>query len=365
MSNMRLCLAAAAFAVGSVSLSAQTLVSTELNRPGQKTSAEVLAYWTAERMAAAIPRISRISGDATPGPAQAVGPVVSSPGHKPTGVEAALDEYADLAGQASGIAPQEAGTFASYPYPFTRFQPWVGLYNGAYSFYPIYPYRTVGKLFFTMGASNYVCSASVIRPHLLLTARHCILSASTGWATNVVFYPGYSNGQNPKLKRWTARRLATWGFGGSGANYKWDIGFIQTNDEGGSGCNGSSGTRTVESYTGYLGWLYGGNVADRNYTSMGYPQAAPFNGLYQIEAYSDVGNIDPLSQAGTFSMGNDMTGGSSGGPWLVGFGTTNYANGVNSYKWINPNRPLEMNSPNFQADNFANLLTYAQGLACP
>ena len=365
MLNLRTMVTSVLLTGGCFSLMSQQLVMKDMNQPGERTSAQVLEYWTAERMAAAIPRAGTTAGDPTPGPASAVGPVVSSPGQKPVGMEAPLDEYQNPIAQAFGVQPQEAGNFNSYPYPFTRFYPWTGLYNGAYAFYPIYPYRTVGKLFFTLGRSNYVCSASVIRPHLLLTARHCVLDASAGWATNVVFYPGYANGQNPKLKRWTARRLATWGFGGSGVRLKWDIGFIQVNDEGGAGCNGSSGSRTIESYTGYLGWLYGGYVGDRNYTSMGYPQAAPFDGKWQVEAYSDVGNIDPLSEPGTFSMGNDMTGGSSGGPWLVGFGTTNYANGLNSYKWVSPNRPLEMNSPNFQADNFANLLTYAQGLACP
>ena len=346
-------------------LSAQELVTKDFTESGEKTSAQVIAYWTAEKMSAAVARTNNISGNPTPGPMQAVGPVVSSAGQKASMMDAPIDEYANPIAQAIGVAPQEAGNFNSYPYPFTRFNPWVGLYNGKYAFFPIFPYRAVGKLFFTLGRTNYVCSASVIRPHLLLTARHCVLDSATGWATNVVFYPGYANGANTKLKVWTARRLATWGFGGAGAGLKFDIGFIQTNDEGGAGCNGSSGNHPVEWYTGYLGWLYGGYVGDRNYTSMGYPQAAPFNGLWQVEAHSDVGNIDPLNQPGTFSMGNDMTGGSSGGPWLVNFGTSNYANGLNSYKWTSPNRPLEMNSPNFQADNFANLLTYAQGLACP
>lgn len=357
-------LAAAVFAAGCITVSAQEFVSTETSGPGKKTSAEILAYWTPERMAAAIPRVNPASGDPRPGPASAIGPVVSAAGQNGVSQESVVDKYANPLEQAL-VAPQEAGVFASYPYPFTRYFPWAGLYNGALAFYPISPYRMVGKLFFTMGNSNYVCSASVIRPHLLLTARHCVLSQSTGWARNVVFYPGYANGQNPKLKRWTARRLATWGFGGSGVRLKWDIGFIQTNDEGGAGCNGSSGTRPVEFYTGFLGWMYGGDVRDRNYTSMGYPQAAPFNGLWQVQAHSDVGNVDPLTEPGTFSMGNDMTGGSSGGPWLVAFGSSNYANGLNSYKWINPARPLEMNSPNFQQDNFGNLLAYAQGLACP
>ena len=144
---------------------------------------------------------------------------------------------------------------------------------------------------------------------------------------------------------------------------KWDIGFIQTYDDNNTSC-GTVG-HAIEYYTGFLGWMYGGYVGDRNYTAMGYPHAAPFNGLFMVEAHSDVGNIDPLSQPGTFAIGNDMTGGSSGGPWLVSFGDSNYANGLNSYKWTTPNRPLEMNSPNFQQDNFYNLIAWAQSWTCP
>lgn len=345
-------------------LSAQEIVVRDFTSPGADAENLGPSYWTPERRAAAIPMRLEISGNPAAGPREPVGPVRSAPSSQVLNATAADTPLAD--GQYE-VLPQEAGTFASYPYPFTRFYPWTGLYDGAAGHpYPIFPYRTVGKLFFRLGRGSYVCSASVIRPHLVLTARHCVLSQTLGWATNVVFYPGYSNGPNPRLSAgWRARRLSTWGFSGTGALLKWDIGFIQTYDDDDTGCGGSGGGRPIETYTGFLGWLYGGDVRDRNYTSMGYPQGAPFDGKYMVEAHSDVGNVDPLNQPGTFSMGNDMTGGSSGGPWIVGFGTSNYANGLNSYKWTSPSRPMEMNSPNFQQDNFRNLLTHAQGLSCP
>ena len=57
------------------------------------------------------------------------------------------------------------------------------------------------------GSGDFVCSASVIRPHLLVTAAHCLLDGGT-WATNVVFYRGYHNGRpmfrphNPAVTVW-------------------------------------------------------------------------------------------------------------------------------------------------------------------
>ena len=44
-------------------------------------------------------------------------------------------------------------------------------------------------------------------------------------------------------------------------------------------------------------------------------------------------------------MGNDLTGGSSGGPWVWRFGTANYLNGNNSYR--RKGNSEEMFSPYF------------------
>ena len=175
-------------------LMAQQPVGRDFTAPGASRDAAGPEFWTAERRAAAIPLTRSISGNATPGPAMPVGPVVTSPGQKATMLESPIDLKEAVVAQAIAVQPQEAGNFGSYPYPFSRFFPWGGLYNGNYAFYPIFPYRTVGKLFFQYGNTSYVCSASVIRPHLLLTARHCILDPAQGWARNVVFYPGYFNG---------------------------------------------------------------------------------------------------------------------------------------------------------------------------
>jgi V8-like Glu-specific endopeptidase len=367
------CLFAAVLACGTITVTAQQVMVRDFTTPEGMATAGNPNYWTAERKAIAVarpmPNPGTFSGSnavnkAIPNSA----PGDSSPGGAPQATPADMAELLADPAVADMIkaSPEVAGTFATYPYPFTRFNTPSTLYDGAaLSPYPTYPFSTVGKLFFRFGAGSFVCSASVIRPHLLLTARHCVLDAASGWATNVVFDPGYKSGANPKLKSWRARRLITWSLAGATASLKWDIAFIQTADENGTGCGGSSGGHPVEFYTGFLGWLYGGNVAVRNYSAFGYPQAAPFNGTIMVEAHSDVGNIDPLGQVGTFSIGNDMTGGSSGGPWIVGLLTNNFANGLNSFKWINPPRPLEMNSPNFQADNFHNLLVPAQALACP
>jgi V8-like Glu-specific endopeptidase len=59
---------------------------------------------------------------------------------------------------------------------------------------------TVGALFFADGSGNHYCSASVVNSltrNLVLTAAHCVYSATSGSATTVEYVPGYHDGQRP------------------------------------------------------------------------------------------------------------------------------------------------------------------------
>lgn len=68
-----------------------------------------------------------------------------------------------------------------------------------------YAERIHGKLFFTLGADDASCSATVVRSrsrNLLMTAGHCVVQSGEGgvqpvWSTNVVFVPGYRDGVAP------------------------------------------------------------------------------------------------------------------------------------------------------------------------
>jgi len=259
-----------------------------------------------------------------------------------------------------------------YPYPFTSFEVLGLLYGQGSSL--IYPYVTVGKVFFTLQGQNFVCSAAVAGPHLVLTARHCIFNyvdpSGGQFATNVMFFPGWLDGPNLTLNgAWPARSLATWVANTPGLRY--DIGFIQTSDDVGTGCGGSDGL-PIETYTGFLGTTWGGSYASRQWNEFGYPAAAPYNGNRLIEAQSSTGAEDQFGEVDTVEVGNPMTGGASGGPWILGFDPVgggnpggNLANGVNSFKWTNPSRPLGMNSPKFFDDNFNQLRLFAASLPCP
>jgi hypothetical protein len=161
---------------------------------------------------------------------------------------------------------------------------------------------------------------------------------------------------------WPARWLYTWTT--NAPNYYYDIGFIQLYDDDGIGCGGSTGW-PVENYTGWLGYWWGGDILNREQTAFGYPAAAPFDGQWLVTAQAPTGALNVFGYNGTYEFGSDMTGGSSGGPVVTSWGAGNWVDGVNSFKFTSPNHSEAMNSPQFQGDNFNNLLTSAQGLACP
>jgi hypothetical protein len=104
------------------------------------------------------------------------------------------------------------------------------------------------------------------------------------------------------------------------------------------------------------GWLGFAWNFPRNqvWTSLGYPAAPPFNGqrMWQDTApYANDGAVPGSPQP--IGIGCSMTGGCSGGPWVLGLGSTNYVNGHNSYR--PNNQPLEIYSPYF-GDNAHSLM---------
>lgn len=349
-------------------------------------TASVLAYWTTDRMASA-QAMPLLDADArNVGEAQAPvkhGPQGFAEGQRPT-----MSLPADPAQQLLNFLEQDNQQSQSpqftYTYPFTTY---------ADPDFAKYPEQTVGTLFFSLEGGNYRCSASVIGPHTLVTARHCVYDYNTGvWASNEVFYPGWTGGKaNTKFgKAWVWRTAATWTSGASGFNY--DIAFIQLADHAGFGCNGSSGTPPVESYTGYLGYTWNGDFSQRQWTVLGFPaetnpaDGTPFDGKFLIRSDTATGNVNDNiggSFTNTVEVGSDQTGGTSGGPWLIGYnpGTSktfkyggnslfgsnngNYANSVNSFKFTNPSHPLAINGPEFDDYNFINLYNFYNTLSCP
>jgi len=234
--------------------------------------------------------------------------------------------------EATGADVETLAGYA-YPPPFTR---WENMCK-----YTTYPFCTIGKLFFRRGGSRYVCSAASIGNCAIWTAGHCLHAGDgkpDGWSTNVVFVPAYKDGNAP-FGQWSAKQLwvrTSW--------YKNGIPKGLCQDMGGAILHKRNG-RKISQVVGWLGFAWNWSRV-QHWLSIGYPAAAPFNGQrMNIAAASYAYNGSVGCTPAPVGMGNDLTGGSSGGPWVWKFGTGNYANGNNSYR--RSTKPKEMYSPYF------------------
>ncbi len=310
----------AALAGGTISTERQTATS---------------SYWTAERMKGAKPAMPVVKKTAA---TASVAPNSSYSG-TPVTVSPTTGKRAPVTATSPDVSLAIHSRAYAYPAPFTRHETFPA------SSYKVFPNRTVGKLFFSDGVgNNFVCSASVVNSEnkdIVWTAGHCLSNGAGTFYRNWAFVPARRLGANP-LGVWTPREFWTLSEWHSFGNLRQDVGALVMNDN----ANGTSIANSI----GALGIQFNAPRL-RHWTAMGYPAASPFSGERQYQNHASYAASDtPSSRPGpdTLAMGNDLTGGSSGGPWIVGHGPGGgWVNGVNSYKYISPSMPLEMYSPYF------------------
>ena len=280
---------AAALAAAAVAVLAATPARAAIpSAPQATTPAEVREYWTAERMRDAIPADRLLVGVQPPsaplGADEAGEPTVFEP-QGPAPRSGPLD---DLLG-AGGSGPSSRATLIDNPRPA--------------------PLRTNGKVYFTMGALDYVCSGTVITSQikrLVVTAGHCVYSSTDGFATNWQFVPAYDDGARP-FGRWTATRLATTPQWKASEDIRYDVGMARMAKLNGKRLERVVGARGV-----------GFNLDPARYHAYGYPAEDPYDG-------EKLRMCNSRAQGTDESEGNpeprriecDMTGGSSGGGWIV------------------------------------------------
>jgi V8-like Glu-specific endopeptidase len=264
-----------------------------------QTAQEVIDYWTAKRMRQA----------------------------QPAGVTE-VDSGAD-----SGDAPvPQAGP----PIPFTSAE--VTDTNS-------FPNRVHGRVFFTgIGdngqVGNFACSGTAVdaaNRATVVTAGHCV-RLNGAWNWNFAFVPGYKDGNRP-YGTWAASdESAPSGWVNSGS-FRYDVGVAVMAL--------NSGGQALEDVVGARGILFNQPISGA-VRSYGYPAQSPFNGSKLWACDSTLGWTDPNFPGSppTLGIGCDMTGGSSGGGWVITDGSGNgYVNGVNSYKYTS--QPDVMYGPYF------------------
>ena len=222
-----------------------------------------------------------------------------------------------------GAAPQGAGPQDVTPQEFgTSDQPYTTSRTTAFPYNTVvnYPFRAAGKLFFRIGSSTYVCSASLIRKGLVVTAAHCVANfGQRQFYSNWHFDPGYTNGVAP-FGDWTARqvRVLTSYFDGtdpcavSGIVCQDDVAVIALNSHGGA----YPGTQTGWLTYGYNGYSYNSSQ-QALITQLGYPVALDRGALQER---TDSQGFTASSSSNNTVIGSLQTGGSSGGPWVVNLG---------------------------------------------
>jgi V8-like Glu-specific endopeptidase len=205
-----------------------------------------------------------------------------------------------------------------------------------------------GKVFFSQGAGNYVCSGALVDDGLVdrsivLTAGHCVYDAATGYATNWMFIPNFDTNptQSCEIRPagcWYASNLVAraefvnaGGFNGQAIQHDWAFAVIYP-----GGLNRSilPDTTPVAQNSFNLN-ITGFSAIKQTSYAFGYPAATPYSGNDLVFAFGPI-IVDNNYQ--TWGMASKMTGGASGGPWFSNFNTTTKSgnlSSLNSYKYNN------------------------------
>ena len=259
------------------------------------------------------------------------------------------------------VGPTAVGT-SGQPFTNARVQPITQLKTQ-------YPFRTVGKLFFSDLGSNFVCSGSVIRHKVVSTAGHCIYnSVANRFHSNFLFVPGLQNGVGPTGSwTWTNAVVSgVWVAGTGGVPNAGDFGVILFANKVIGGVS-----RRIGDVNGFLGWKTNA-ILGNQLTVLGYPCNLDSCQLPQrTDAQSEV-SLAP----NTAQLGSDSRGGVSGGPWVQDWGTSavgqparelggNLTVGVTSYGPTSTT-PRYLGASNFNADwiNVLNVGCAQQPAAC-
>ena len=210
-------------------------------------------------------------------------------------------------------------------------------------------YARTGKVYFEMNGGGWVCSGTALQDSrtgysLVITAGHCVYDETngrgqlSGFATNWLFIPQFDSSPtftcaNTAYGCWTATALvahngfaSAGGFNTQATHYDWGFAVV-----GPGGKNGATqlDAAPIGTFAHQATAMGSSTIVD----SFGYPAAGKYHGDDLTYCQNPLG-FDVLTGNTNYKLACDMTGGSSGGPWLSGFdgtGNTGTIRSVNSY----------------------------------
>ncbi|MEV4946557.1 peptidase [Streptomyces sp. NPDC053755] len=237
------------------------------------------AFWTPARMRAAVPldlkaapgALRHVAGAASP---TTIAPTAGAPG-SPSAAAVSPTAF-----------PQAGG-------------PWTG--GGAVV-------KTSGRVFFTFQGRTASCSGNAVTSQnasTVITAGHCVKYQGS-WHTNWVFVPAYDNGSAP-YGQWAAATTLTTPQWEASEDINYDVGAAVVAPLDGRRLTAVTGAQGIQFNGGYNKPMY----------AFGFPAASPYDGSKLIHCSGNSSKDFLFSQ--DHSLGCNMTGGSSGGPWFTGF----------------------------------------------
>jgi hypothetical protein len=278
-----------------------------------ETDAQVRAYWTPDRLRNAKPLEMRLNGPARHGHLQQVVPGARQifPGAFPTeaydGSLATTLWEEPKAPNESHVPPPLVGS-SGLPFTTNRLYP-----QNDTVLYKVFPYATVGQLYFTEPGGDYVCSASVIRRNVIATAGHCVANGSGTYYSNWMFVPA-ENGAHAPFGTWTWADADTttdwWSGGGTVPNAQDDALIVLSQQK----VNGKGKVKSLGDVTGWLGYEYNAGLPTA-ITQLGYPCNLD-SCVDPVATYAG----DTAGPTNNFQWGTASFGGASGGPEIQDFG---------------------------------------------
>ena len=221
-----------------------------------------------------------------------------------------------------------------------------------------YPWSPTGKLFMKFGNDTFVCTASVIRKGLLVTAAHCVHNfgeGDGGFADSIMFQPARYESSIP-FGTWTGKQwwIPKVYFDGTDHCSTEAPGVVCENDvavlvveENDAGEFIGDVTGIYDFKDGDYGYpIFLGEKATE-FTQLGYP-SKNFDGDKMVRTDSLGYQDDPNNVV----IGSNQTGGSSGGPWLQNFGTETIDFTGTPPNDADPNQVTGTTSWGFIADTF-------------
>lgn len=177
------------------------------------------------------------------------------------------------------------------------------------------PYPSAeGKVFFTSNSGvNYVCSGSALvsaNKSVVWTAGHCVNEGPGAFYHNFMFVPAYLNGSAP-YGRFPERTLLTTAGWQSSGEFGVDLGaaVVGTNESG----------QSLDDVVAELSPVFN-STRSQSYGLYGYPAAGKFNGQRMWVCNTAWSTNDTSATPFTMGVPCNMTGGSSGGPWVTSAG---------------------------------------------